>query len=85
MWLPVFQGLWVKPRLYRTGLPKPGKPPEPFLIPSSLVDPEFVSEGRDGGEKAVWRMGGVGRGTHRLRLEIVNQTSKAAICLYEAA
>lgn len=41
--------------------PSRGKPPEPFLIPSSLVDPEFVSEGRDAkGEGCV--EDGVGRG-----------------------
>lgn len=38
-------------------LPSRGKTPEPFRIPSSLVDPEFVYEDRDGREKAVWRMG----------------------------
>lgn len=61
-----------------------GKPPEPFLIPSSLVDPEFVSEGRDRKGKAVWRMGWGGERNHRLGLKMVNQTSKGGTCLHEA-
>jgi hypothetical protein len=47
----------TSPGSTQQALPRRRKPPEPFLTPSSLVDPEFVSEGRDGREKAVWRMG----------------------------
>lgn len=44
-------------------LPSRRKPPELILTPSTLVDPEFVSDARDGREKAVGTMGrGRGRG-----------------------